>query len=86
MKLIPALALCALLPIGFAHSASAAEPNLDIDVQSIIDVACKDDIKKFCPDAEKGKANSCLKRNDKDLSAECKGARMTLDFLRKVAK
>lgn len=86
MSFLRALALCALLPIGFAHSASAADPNMDIDVQSIVDVACKDDIKKFCPDAPKGKTNACLKRNDKDLSSECKGARMALNFLRKAAK
>ena len=86
MKTIKVLALCTLLPIGFTQPVSAAEPKLDIDVGSIVDVACKDDIKKFCPDAEKGKTNSCLKKNDKELSTECKGARMALDFLRKAAK
>lgn len=86
MRLLKVFAVCALLPIGFAQSAGAAEPNMDIDVGSIVDMACKDDIKKFCPDAEKGKTNACLKKNDKDLSTECKGARMALDFLRKAAK
>ena len=86
MTCLRALAICALLPIGFVQSARAAEPDAGIDVQAIVDMACKDDIKKFCPDAQKGKTNACLKKSDKDLSSECKGARMALGFLRKAAK
>lgn len=77
--------LCAMLPLA-AQPASAAEPEIDIDLKKISDMACKDDIKKFCPDAVKGKESACLRERDKDLSMECKGARMAIDFLRKAGK
>lgn len=86
MKLFKILALSTLMPLAAIQGARAADPEINVDVQSLIELACKDDIKKFCAGAEKGKANSCLKRNDGELSDQCKMARMTLDFMRKVSK
>ena len=86
MKLLKVIAVATLLPLAATQAARAADPEINVDVQSLIELACKDDIKKFCEGAEKGKANACLKRNDSALSDQCKMARMTLDFMRKVSK
>lgn len=86
MQLFKVLALSAPLLIPAIQATRAAEPEVNVDVQSLVDLACKDDIRKFCPGAERGQANACLKRNDKELSNECRMARITLDFLRKAAK
>ena len=34
--------------------------------------ACKDEVQKFCKDAEKGKIGDCLKQHEADLSDGCK--------------
>lgn len=79
------LVLCALLPLAMARTASA-EPGFDLDFKAMSDLACKDDVKKFCADVKTDKKSACLKERSKDLTPECKGARMALDFLKSTSK
>ena len=77
-----------LVSFLFAGLASAQQPqpqDQPSDLQGVLAPqpdkpklstgACKNEVEKFCKDAEKGKIGDCLKQHEADLTAECKDAR-----------
>jgi len=78
-----------LVSFLFAGLASAQQPqpqDQPSDLQGVLAPqpdkpklstgACKNEVEKFCKDAEKGKIGDCLKQHEADLSDTCKAGMM----------